>query len=53
MAAKKSAPKTRQTQAQRLLEVARKARAGSGNTFARATGKASLVKNGRKASRIG
>lgn len=53
MASKKSAPKAKQTQAQRLLEVAKKAKAGSGSSFARATGKSSLVKNGRKATRMG
>jgi hypothetical protein len=54
MASRKNAPKAKQTQAQRLLEVARKARTdGGGNTFASATGKAALVRNARKATRIG
>lgn len=53
MASKKSAPKAKQTQAQRLLEVAKKAReAGSENKFARATGKTTLAKNSRKATRF-
>jgi len=42
------------TQAQRMLEVARKAKAkGGGNQFARATGKSALTRNGRKATRMG
>lgn len=51
MASKKTAPKAKQTQAQRLLEVAKQAKAGSANSFARATGKASLVKNARKTAK--
>jgi hypothetical protein len=51
---KKSAPKAKQTQAERLLEVAQKTRAaGGGNTFARSTGKATLTRNARKAARLG
>ena len=45
MASKKSAPKAKktQTQAQRLLEVAKKAKTEGGNPFARASGKTSLA----------
>lgn len=54
MASRKNASKGKQTQAQRLLELARKTRAGgAGSKFANDTGKAALVRNGRKASRIG
>lgn len=54
MATAKNAPKTRQTQAERFLEAAKKAQVdGSGHTFARAMGKATLARNGRKATRIG
>jgi hypothetical protein len=53
MASRKSAPKATQTQAERLLEVAKKAKAdGNGNKFARATGSAALAKNARKATRF-
>jgi hypothetical protein len=48
--AKKSAPA--KTQAQRLLEVARKARLDqSGSSFARSTGKATLARNARKTAK--
>ncbi len=53
MASTKSTPKPRQTQAERFLEVAKKAKVAGGHSFARATGKASLAKNARKATRIG
>ena len=54
MASGRKEPRPKATQAQRMLEVARKAKAeGSGNQFARATGKAALNKNARKATRMG
>jgi hypothetical protein len=54
MASGKKESKPKLTQAQRMLEVARKAKSeGSGNEFARATGKAALTKKARKATRIG
>ncbi len=53
MATRKSATKGKQTQAQRLLDLARKAKQGTGSKFANDTGKAALVRNGRKAPRIG
>ena len=47
---KKSAPA--KTQAQRLLEATRQARAG-GNAFARSVGRDTLTKQGRKAVKMG
>lgn len=52
MAAKKGSQKPVQSQAERLLEAARKARAGKdGQSFARAMGKATLARQGRKTAK--
>lgn len=50
MAAKKSSHKPASSQAQRLLEAAKKAKAG-GQSFARSVGKATLARQGRKTAK--
>lgn len=49
---KKTEPK-KLSQVERMLEVARQARAAGGQGFSREVGKNTLVKQGRKATRFG